>query len=170
MHTEEVNADEELQAPRAPPSERVLVLRVLLCATGWRAETQLRHRQYKSEQVPAIDIKSNTITAQDSRRSQDTLPGSLRLLRSLKFISQPQLQCFANSFAFVCVCVNQQQQQLKMCMAKEKLVTKSGVAASNGKSESAKRNWTTMFTKVIKRTFLSPSSPQLLIDPLSGVN
>lgn len=51
-------------------------------------------------------------------------------------------------------------------------MTKSGVAASNGKSESAKRNWTTMFTKVIKRTFLSLLSPssQLLIDPLSGVN
>lgn len=45
-----------------------------------------------------------------------------------------------------------QQPVFKMCMAKEKLVTKSGNGVANsGKSESAKKNWTTMFTKVIKQ-------------------
>lgn len=121
-------------------------------------------RQYKSEQVPTIDIKSNTITAQDSRTDPKTR--SLARItqpstrRDLKFIHDHHHQKLTVVFEsqcyhlFVLFVLLPRTQFLKMCMAKEKLVTKSGSSngvAGNGKSESAKRNWTTMFTKVIKQ-------------------
>lgn len=89
---------------------------------------------YKSQLVPKIDIKSNTITEQDGRSEEH-----LHRIQSRKLRDQLSIS-FLSSFAKrVCA---------RMCIAKEKLVTKSG--NGNVKSESAKNNnWTTLFTKVI---------------------